>query len=132
MIPEIVDSSENDQTFSKAHAALAASGTVSLQLALHRVPMTLAYKLDRVARPFGFLITTWSAALPNLVAGWPLVPEDLNESVNPERMGRALQRLLTDTPERAAQLAGFDTVIENMKTQRPPAETAADVIMDYI
>ncbi len=132
VVPRIVDSAENDDTFAGAHAALAASGTVSLQLALHRVPMTLAYKLDSIARPFGFLITTWSAALPNLIAGWPLVPEDLNEAVNSERMGRMLERLLSDTPERAAQLAGFETIVEYMKTERPPAEVAADIILDHI
>ena len=129
---EIVDSANNDETFSRAHAALAASGTVALQLALHRVPMTLAYRLDPVARQFMFLISSWSAALPNLIAGWPVVPEAFNDQISPERMARMLRRLLNDTPERAAQLAGFDAVANEMRTRERPAERAADVIFDLI
>ena len=128
----IVDSADNDKTFSTASAALAVSGTVSLQLALHHVPMILTYKLDPVARPLGFLIKPWSAALPNLVAGWPLVPEEFNEMVHPDRLARRLERLLTDTPERTAQLAGFDRIVDAMKTEVAPAEKAATIILDHL
>ena len=130
--PKIASSENNDETFANAHAALAASGTVALQLALHRVPMTLAYKLDPVAKSLSFLINTWSAALPNLIAGWPLVPEDINDMVNPERMGRMLARLLTDTPERAAQLAGFEVVARNMTTPQRPADLCVDAIFKVL
>jgi len=63
--PRIVSAEQNDETFASAHAALAASGTVTLQLALHRVPMVAAYRLDGIgefiARNY---ITAWSASLP--------------------------------------------------------------------
>ena len=117
---EIVDSADNDWNFSRAHAALATSGTVALQLALHQVPMVTGYRLDPVARPFGSLVKTWSVLLPNLIADRVVVPEEVNETVMPERMARHLERLLTDTPERRAQLQGFKEIIALMKTKRPP------------
>ncbi len=128
--PEVTDSSGNDELFQTARAALSASGTVSLQLALHRVPMAMAYILDPAAKPFGRFIRSWSVILPNLIADWPLVPEDLNDHVRAERLARTMERLLQDTPERDAQLSGFDTVIEKMKTARPPADIGAEVVFD--
>ena len=128
----IIDSSDNERTFGAVHAALAASGTVSLELALHRVPMTLAYKLDPLARQAMPFMKTWSVALPNLIAGWPLVPEDLNDLVIPQRMARTLGRLLTDTPERRAQLEGFSKVSAALATDTPSADIATDVIFGLL
>lgn len=129
---KVVDSADNDRHFASAQVALAASGTVSLQLALHKVPMTLAYILDPVGRQLQFLVSTWSVALPNLISGWPLVPEDINHNVKPQRIARYLQRLIADTPERVAQMAGFDVVAKNMATKKAPAETAAEAIFNQL
>ncbi len=130
--PTLVDSKDNLATFSGARAAIATSGTVALELALHRVPMAMGYKIDPVARLFSKLITTWSSILPNLIADRVLVPEEHNEMVIPGRMARYLERLLLDTPERKLQLDGFDDVIREMQTKRPPSETAANVIFDLL
>ena len=60
--PEIVaDVDGKWRAFAEADAALCASGTVSLELALARVPLVAIYKLDRIARMLRFMITTWSA-----------------------------------------------------------------------
>ncbi|MFD0917511.1 lipid-A-disaccharide synthase [Pseudahrensia aquimaris] len=130
--PQIVDSADNSETFQTAHAALAASGTVLLQLALNRVPMISCYKLDPLATRLLYLVKAWSAALPNLIAGWPLVSEYYNGYVNAEKLSRELERLLTDTPERAAQLAGFDVVAEKLETDTPTAQAAAKAIFSVI
>lgn len=128
----VAESADNERLFEEADAALAASGTVALELAVYRVPMALAYKLDPVARPFAGLVSTWSAALPNLIAGWLLVPEEFNESVKPERLARRVERLLADTPERRAQVEGFNAVAQNMQTDRPTAEIATQAIFDVL
>ena len=130
--PTIVDAALNDQTFANSHAALATSGTVSLELALHRVPTVAAYRLDRIARMFSHLVTVWTSILPNLIADRIVVPEEHNETVIPERLARRLERLLTNTVERKAQMAGFEEVIELMKTKRRPGELAAEVIFNHI
>lgn len=127
----IVDAEDNNETFARAHFALAASGTVSLQLALHGVPMTVAYKLDPVARPFGHLIKVWSVVLPNLIADWPFVSEDLNEQAHPIKLAKRLARLAADTPERQRLFEGFADVHRAVATPRPPAEVAAEVILQH-
>ncbi len=118
--------------FAKADAAIAASGTVSLELALADVPMALAYRLDPIGYRFRHLISAWTAALPNFIAGHPLVPEHFHEFVRPEMLARRLQRLLTDTPERRAQLAGFAEIRDAMAIDRPPGEAAADIVLDLV
>lgn len=130
--PTIVDSANNDKTFANARAALATSGTVTLQLALHKVPMVTGYRFDAMAKPFLRFVTTWSALLPNLIADKPIVPEYVNESVVPGCLARHLELLLADSPERKLQLAGFTKVIKAMKTKRPPSELAAEVILSYV
>ncbi len=131
--PEIVtgDAQKLD-AFRQATAALAVSGTVSLELALAGVPMVLAYKLDAMARPFGFLIKTWSAALPNLIADYVVVPEEVNETATKGRLGRLLERLLIDTPERQAQLAGLATVVKKMQTDEVPGDKCAGIILQHL
>lgn len=131
--PRIVDSSENDAIFATADVALAASGTVSLQLALHRVPMVITYKLDFLGRIWVHsLFRGWSVALPNLIAGWPLVPEYLNHEARAERIARMLARLLDDSPERRAQLSGFDEITSNMRSEHLVSERAATAIFDHL
>ncbi|MBO0662364.1 lipid-A-disaccharide synthase [Jiella sp. MQZ9-1] len=119
------------QAFAEADAALAASGTVSLELALAGVPMALAYRLDPVAYRFRHLVTAWTAALPNFIVGHPLVPEHFHEFVRPEHLARRMARLLTDTPERRAQLVGMDEIRRQMAVEESPGEAAAAIVLDY-
>ena len=118
--------------FGTADAALAASGTVSLELALAGVPMVLAYRLDPVSYLLRHLMTGWTAALPNFIAGHPLVPEHFHEFVRPETLVRRLERLMRNTPERTAQLAGLQEIRQAMDVLRPPGEAIADLILDQI
>ena len=130
--PEIVDSADNTETFAEARAAIATSGTVALELALHKVPMVMAYRIDPLARMLSGLITTWSAVLPNLILDRVLVPEEHNEMVIPDRMARYLERLMADSPERTSQLKGFNELTKAMKTKQPPGELAAEVILNHV
>src|SRR5690606_36416883 len=78
--PEIlVGDDQKWRAFGEADAALIASGTVSLELALCGVPMVSTYKLDPLARLARTLVTAWSASLPNLVADRVVVPEYIDE-----------------------------------------------------
>ncbi|MEM1318252.1 MAG: lipid-A-disaccharide synthase [Pseudomonadota bacterium] len=130
--PTIVSSEENDTTFAHVDVALAASGTVALELALHGVPMVTGYKLDPVARPFASLVTTWSALLPNLIADRLIVPEEINELVLPGRLARHIEELMLDGPARRRQLDGFTDVRLAMETKTPPGERAASVVFDML
>lgn len=131
--PELLEGNEAKwAAFGTADAALAASGTVSLELALAGVPMVLAYRLDPVSYLLRHLVTGWTAALPNFLAGHPLVPEHFHEFVRPEALARRLERLMKPTPERAAQLDGLRQIREVMRVEHPPAQTIADLILREI
>ncbi|WP_048646265.1 lipid-A-disaccharide synthase [Nitratireductor soli] len=128
--PEIIlDTERKWRAFAEADAALACSGTVSLELALARVPSVICYKTDLAARALIPLITVWSAALPNLIAGWPVVPEHFNQFVRPNYLARQIAQLWDETPSRAAQMAGFADVARALETARPSGEIAAQVVL---
>lgn len=131
--PEIVvGDAARWQAFAQADAALIASGTVSLELALAGVPMVSCYKFDWLSRQFEGLITSWSALLPNLIADRPVAPEFYNRYVRPEHLARVLESLLTDTELRAWQRDGFAEVRRRLATERPPGELAASVVLSEI
>src|SRR5690606_19765446 len=85
-----VSEAEKWQAFGQADAALAASGTVLLELALSGVPALSCYKLDPVMKLVYPLIRIWSAALPNLIADRPVVPEFFDRFVRPQYLARAI------------------------------------------
>lgn len=91
----------------QAHAAIVASGTATLEVALAGVPMVVLYKLDFLAHLFRRLVKVWTIILPNLVLGRPVVREYVDETARPEALARALLSLMTETPERRAQIEAF-------------------------
>lgn len=133
MKPAITVSQDDKwQAFAQADAAIAASGTVILELALARVPVISTYRFDWLANLFLRKIKIWTAAIPNLIADYTVVPEYLNEQVRPGSLARWFERLSVDTAERRAMLEGYDLVYERMQTVRPPGETGAAVILDLL
>lgn len=127
------DQSEKWAAFAQADAALAASGTVLLELALSKVPMISCYKTDPVIGPLiRRLVTVWAASLPNIIADWPVVTEFYDEFVKPPHLARLLEQLMGDTHLRASQLAGFADVATRMHTPRPAGDLAAEAVLAEI
>jgi lipid-A-disaccharide synthase len=118
--------------FGRADAALAASGTVSLELALSAVPMISCYRTDWIWSAAMRWITVWSASLPNLIADWPVVPEAYNDYVRPAWLARLIEQLWTDTPARAAQLDGLRQVAARLETAQPAGDLAAQAVLSLI
>ncbi|NTV15551.1 MAG: lipid-A-disaccharide synthase [Desulfobulbaceae bacterium] len=82
-------------------AVVAASGTVTLELAILQVPMVVAYRVKPLSYFLGRrLIRVEYASLVNLVAGREVVPELLQSRATPEKISLALQPLL-DGSDRA-------------------------------
>ena len=121
----IEDEADKFRAFKLARAALAASGTVTLELALAGCPMVVAYKVDRLALIFRDLVKPPHFALANLVLGERAFPELMQESCVPEELAPALAALLRDTPERAAQCAALARVPAAVSTGTKPAIAAA-------
>ena len=122
------------EAFANADAALAASGTVSLELALCGVPHAAVYRLDYLAKKFILpRVVAWSGNLPNLIANDVVVPESYEEYFRSGALSRLLAGLMRlDGPNRIAQLAGFEHIRKMMKTEAPTAELAAGRIVTYL
>jgi lipid-A-disaccharide synthase len=129
--PEIVDGeTAKFAAFRRAHAALAASGTVTLELALSGVPMVVAYRLDPVARAFKWLISVNSIVLANLVLGENAIPEFIDADATPEKLAAAVDPLLSETLARASQVRAFARLDELMiPAGQGPSDQAAAIVL---
>jgi lipid-A-disaccharide synthase len=118
--------------FKLARAALAASGTVTLELALAGTPMVVAYRADPIASSLRFLLIAHSVVLPNLILGENVFPELLNKECNSEMLSKALLPLLRGGPERERQLASLARVAERVReTEGVPSARAAKLVLAY-
>lgn len=117
--------------FRSARAALAASGTVTLELALADVPTVAAYKgANWEAAIARRLIKLPSVILPNLILGRSVVPEFIQQDATAETLSRHVLALLPDGDARQRQLSGFDEVETIMKSAGPsPAANAVDAAL---
>jgi lipid-A-disaccharide synthase len=107
----VVEQAEKWAAFRSARAALAASGTVTLELALSGVPTVAAYRLHEfeavIARLIRLRTRLPSMILANLAIGENVMPELLQEDCTVEKLTVALLPLLSDTPDRRRQVEGF-------------------------
>ena len=127
----VTDPEEKYAAIRRARAALAKSGTTTLELALAGVPMVTGYRVATleswVARR---LIKLPSVILPNLILGRNVVPEFLQQDCTAENLARALKPLLADTPERRLQVEAFGELDRIMAIgQSAPSEKAAAVVL---
>jgi len=118
--------------FKLARAALAASGTVTLELALVGTPMVVAYRADLIASSLRFLLIAHSVVLPNLILGENVFPEFLNKECNGEMLSAALLPLLRGGPERERQLEGIARVALRVREiEGKPSARAAKIVLIY-
>ncbi|CAH1648316.1 Lipid-A-disaccharide synthase [Hyphomicrobiales bacterium] len=120
--------------FRNARAALATSGTVTLELALSQIPAVAAYRgaawEAAIARR---LIKLPSVILPNLIVGRSIMPEFIQDDATPEALSRHLLAALIEGPERQAQLEGFAEVETSMRSAGPsPAANAVDAALAVV
>lgn len=139
-VPPVIVTGEADKwmAFRSGHAALATSGTVTLELALAGVPSVIAYARDplfrmvsEIARRIPGMVNLTMFGLANIILGEKVSPEFLDPDLAPERLADALAPLLADTPARRGQLDGFSRLHDMMALPngRPAAETAAEVVL---
>ena len=96
---------EKYDAFAAGDVALAASGTVALELALARLPSVITYRINRLTHAIVSRVVKISQAnLVNLVLGREAVPQLLQQDCTPERLAAAATRLLNDGAARAAQI----------------------------
>lgn len=121
------------QAFKLAHAALAASGTVTLELALSGSPMVVGYVLDPIAARLKWLASFQSIVLPNLILEENVFPEFIHEDCTGTALAAAMDPLMTGGPVREAQCAGLARIADRMRLDTgTPSEKAADIVAAHM
>lgn len=130
----IEEAEEKRAAFAAADLALAASGTVSLDLAANRVPMVIGYDMAPLSRLIiGMLLRSDTVTLVNLVSDTRAVPEFLGRACQPDPLARALQQVLEEPAARMAQLDAMDLTMERLgRGGEAPGLRAARSVMQAI
>jgi lipid-A-disaccharide synthase len=128
--PPLVLEGATDDILASADVALLASGTVTVQAALHTCPMVVVYRLGamtyRLGRP---LVQVETYAMANLVAGQRVVPELIQDAFTPDATAQHALAVLTD-PAYAARVRG-DLASVRARLGTPGASRrAAEAILD--
>ncbi|HWU26686.1 MAG TPA: lipid-A-disaccharide synthase [Rhizomicrobium sp.] len=128
--------SEDDKfaAFDAADAALAASGTVTTELALSGTPMVVGYRLGWLTyvlvRPF---VTVRFATLGNIVLDREAIPEFIQDRCTGENLAKALLPLLRDTPERAQQISDLALIAKKLGLGgEEPSLRAARALLAFV
>jgi lipid-A-disaccharide synthase len=128
---EASDKAEKAAAFRAADVALAASGTVSLELAANDTPMVIAYRMNRLTEMIikrKLLIDT--VTLVNLVSETRVVPEFLGTDCIPQKIAASLSHVLNTGDD---QRAAMKLTMERLgRGQEDPGLRAARAILDGI
>ena len=134
--PLVIDHEEDKfDCFAASTVALAASGTVSLELALTDTPHIIAYKVsDFSALIARKLLKTTYVNLVNILLNRPLVPELLQEECQPFRIAQEIYKLLDNKDARTGQLLGFREALIMVGLGEPetPSQKAAKAVLSVI
>jgi lipid-A-disaccharide synthase len=119
--------------FDAADVALAASGTVTTELALAGTPMVVAYKLGwltfALARPF---IKAPYATLMTIILGREAVPEFIQQRCTPQALAGAVTKLFRDPAAREEQLQSLREATHTLGAgEEAPSLRAARVVLDF-
>jgi lipid-A-disaccharide synthase len=122
---------EKFAAFAASDVALAASGTVLLELAMAELPTVVAYKMNPLT---GWLARRLVKAryvnLVNIILDRLVVPELLLEECTPDRLSLALEDLLSNAAARAAQIAGYREALARLgRDDIAPSLRAADDVL---
>ena len=125
------DHTEKFDAFAASDVALAASGTVTLELTLARVPTVVAYKVSALSAPIGrLLVDLESVVITNRILGRRVMPQFLQEGCTPDYLTDAVIRLLADEAARAEQMAAVDEVRAALRSEEgSPSDAAARSIL---
>ena len=117
--------------FKAADMALAASGTVSLELAANSTPMVIAYDMNWLSwQIMSRMVKVDTVTLVNLVVGKNVVPECLGPDCKPQNIADRLIELLSDESARLRQVEAMQTTMEMLgQGQEPPGLRAAKAVL---
>ncbi len=128
----VATEAEKYLAFRRARAALAASGTVTLELALAKVPEIVAYRVAPLESLARYFIDVPSIVLPNLILGHNAIPEFLQEGCTAEALAAALAGIIREGEAREAQIQAFDSIAKSLAlpSGEMPSDHAATVVLE--
>jgi lipid-A-disaccharide synthase len=120
--------------FDAADVALAASGTVTAELALAHTPMVVGYKVGGLTFFLSkFLMTVTHITLINILLGREAVTEFLQVACTPENLANAVARLFADEGARVAQVAAMTEFGRLLgEGDEAPSLRAARVLLEFV
>jgi lipid-A-disaccharide synthase len=130
-VPVLLVEGKSHTVIAAANAVLVASGTASLEVALFKKPMVIAYKMMeaswQILKHMGY--QPW-IGLPNILAEEFLVPEFLQSAATPEAMANALWQQLNDLPLQARLKQRFVDMHHSLL--RDTASISAQAVLNVI
>jgi lipid-A-disaccharide synthase len=122
------------QAFMQSSIALAASGTVSLELAYAGVPQVIAYKVSRLTYWIAkCLVKTKYASLVNILNSAMVVPEYLQNQCNPEFLSKKLDAILADSKYQKQMRQKYKEAINALRVSGTySSDVAASVVSKFI
>jgi len=130
----LCDEKEKFHAFAAADAALTASGTVSLELAMAGVPMVVAYRMNWLtAWLTGRLVRVKYVSLVNLLLNREAIIEFLQGNCRPKSLARTLETLLMDATAGEEQRAAFAEALALIRQggERPSLK-AAQLVLSHV
>jgi len=119
-----------DYALRSADVAVVASGTATLEAAMHGCPQVVFYRLNALTyRLLRRRLTTPWVAQPNIIAGASVVPERLQHEATPERLAADVSMLLGDDALRARMLEAYRAIRDRLS---PPELTERDVLAETV
>lgn len=137
-LPAIVirGAAEKHDAFAACDVALAASGTVALELAMAELPAVITYKVSRLSAFIATRLLGLSlkfVTLVNILVDEPVMPELLQERCRPDLLADAVDHLLREPAARSAQVAGARRALEKLGLGgASPSLRAADTVLAFI
>jgi lipid-A-disaccharide synthase len=129
----IVTEAEKFAAMRVARAAIAASGTATLELALARVPHIGAYRVRWWEAAIGrIMVKVKMALLPNILLNERIVPELLQEECTAGKIVTAMSPLFAAGETRRRQLEAFERLDAILATPEPPSDRAAAIVLELL
>jgi lipid-A-disaccharide synthase len=126
--------SEKFDAFAAADVAIAASGTVALELAMSGTPAVIAYKTN----PLTWLLARWLvrvrfANLVNLILNREKIPEFLQKDCRADLLASKIEKILKNKVQRKEQIQAYEEALKQLKPEGgSPAEMAASTVLDLL
>ena len=118
-----------DEVLASCDVVITASGTATVQAAIHECPMVIVYRLAPLTYALGRrLVHLDTFGMVNLVAGERVAPELIQDAFTPEAVARETVRLLTDTVLRGRTLTALRSVKEKLGGAGATARAAEAVL----